>query len=80
PFMEVTGDVVMAWMLLWRATIAAKSLIEKPRHQVDFYAGQIKTAEYFIHNVLPVCLGKMDTILESNNAVMEISDAGFGGS
>ncbi|MBU4317617.1 MAG: acyl-CoA dehydrogenase [Proteobacteria bacterium] len=80
PFMEVTGDVVMAWMLLWRATIAAKSLTEKPQHQADFYAGQIKTAEYFIHNVLPVCLGKMDAILEGNNAVMEISDAGFGGS
>ena len=80
PFMEVTGDVVMAWMLLWRATIAAKSLTEKPQHQADFYAGQIKTAEYFIHNVLPVCLGKMDAILAGNNAVMEISDAGFGGS
>ena len=26
PFMEVTGDVVMAWMLLWRAVIAAQKL------------------------------------------------------
>ncbi len=26
PFMEVCGDIVMAWMLLWRATIAAPKL------------------------------------------------------
>jgi hypothetical protein len=79
PFMEVTGDVVMAWMLLWRATIAAKSLAEKPAHQADFYGGQIKTAEYFINTILPVCLGKMNAIEGGNVAVLEMTDAGFGG-
>jgi hypothetical protein len=79
PFMEVTGDVVMAWMLLWRATIAAKSLAEKPAHQADFYMGQIKTAEYFINTILPVCLGKMNAIEGGNCAVLEMTDAGFGG-
>ena len=26
PFMEVAGDVIFSWMLLWRATIAAEKL------------------------------------------------------
>ena len=80
PFMEVFGDVVMAWMLLWRATIAATKL-EKGIKKKDqaFYEGQLKSAEYFIFNILPIALGKMDAILSSNNAVIEISEDSFGG-
>jgi alkylation response protein AidB-like acyl-CoA dehydrogenase len=80
PFMEVTGDVVMAWQLLWRATIAAQKLEQgaKKKDQA-FYEGQIKSAEYFIYAVLPVTLGKMKAILGNNGAAMEISEEAFGG-
>ena len=30
-FMDVTGDVVMAWMLLWRGVVAAGKLAGKPK-------------------------------------------------
>jgi len=78
PFMDVCGDVVMAWMLLWRATSAATQL-EKGAKKKDiaFYEGKIKSAEFFIHTILPVTLGKMNAIIESNGAAVEITDEAF---
>jgi alkylation response protein AidB-like acyl-CoA dehydrogenase len=80
PFMEVSGDVVMAWLLLWRATIAAEKL-ENGAKKKDtvFYEGQLKSAEFFVHCLLPVTLGKMDAILASNSAVVDIAEDSFGG-
>ncbi|MDM8553577.1 acyl-CoA dehydrogenase [Desulfococcaceae bacterium HSG7] len=78
PFMEVCGDVVMAWMLLWRATIAATKLEKGAKKKdIPFYEGKIKSAEFFICTILPVTLGKMNAILESNGAVVEITDEAF---
>jgi alkylation response protein AidB-like acyl-CoA dehydrogenase len=92
PFMEVSGDMVMAWMLLWRAVAAAPKLeklvgsndfwerreeIAKNKNAA-FYEGQFKSAEFFIHNVLPATMGKMDAILDTNSAAVDILDASFG--
>jgi hypothetical protein len=80
PFMEVTGDVVMSWMLLWRATIAAQQLQNGAKKKdVAFYEGQLKSAEFFYHSILPVTLGKMETILATNGAAVDISEDSFGG-
>jgi alkylation response protein AidB-like acyl-CoA dehydrogenase len=80
PFMEVSGDVVMSWLLLWRATIAAEKL-ENGAKKKDavFYEGQLKSAEFFVHCVLPVTLGKMEAILATNSAVVDIAEDSFGG-
>ena len=80
PFMEAAGDVIMAWMLLWRAVIAAKALKNAPRKKdAAFYEGQLKSTEFFTQSILPVTLGKMNAILTTNNAAVEISEASFGG-
>jgi len=78
PFLEVCGDVVMAWMLLWRASLAA-SRLEKGAKKKDiaFYKGQINSADYFINVLLTITMGKMDAILIENNTVLEISEASF---
>ena len=80
PFMEVCGDVVMSWMLLWRATIAAREL-EKGAKKKDaaFYQGQVKSAEFFLYSILPVTFGKMKAILSTNGAAVEIPEDSFGG-
>jgi hypothetical protein len=80
PFMEAAGDVVLAWMLLWRATLAASKLEKNARKgDVAFYQGQLKSAEYFISSILPITFGKMNAILATNGAAVEISEASFGG-
>ncbi|MBI5591277.1 MAG: acyl-CoA dehydrogenase [Deltaproteobacteria bacterium] len=93
PFLEVAGDVVMAWMLLWRASVAAP-LLEKLAGGFDpearrtaaeknknaaFYEGQVRSAEYFIQSVLPVTYGKMKAIMSSCGAAVEIPEVSFGG-
>jgi hypothetical protein len=80
PFLEVSGDVVLSWLLLWRATIAARKL-EKGAKKKDlaFYEGQVKSAEFFTQSVLPVTQGKMRSILATNSAAVEISEDAFGG-
>lgn len=79
-FLEATGDVIMAWMLLWRATIATTGLEKALRKRdVDFYEGQIKSAQFFIRSFLPLTQGKLSSINDLCGAAIEISDASFGG-
>jgi len=93
PFMMVMGDVLLAWMHLWRAVTAAPKLkkavgslddaarLEKAEKNKDaaFYDGQLRTAQYFIYSVLPGTLGKMDAILTANSAPVQMHEKSFGG-
>lgn len=79
PFLEVMGDVMMAWMLLWRATVAAERLEKANKKDQLFYQGQIRTAEFFMRTVLPVTSGKMDAIADCCDAAVAMDDAAFGG-
>ena len=93
PFLEVTGDVSVAWMLLWRATAASRKLEklakssdpaqmkEKAEKNKDagFYYGQIKTAEFFIMTLLPVTMGKLNAIAANNGAAVEMPEVALGG-
>jgi alkylation response protein AidB-like acyl-CoA dehydrogenase len=93
PFLEVVGDVMIAWMLLWRAAVAVPRL-EKLAGGTDentirskvaknkdaaFYDGQLKAAEFFIHSILPATMGKMNGIAASNPAAVDIHERSFGG-
>lgn len=93
PFLEVVGDVVMAWMLLWRASVAAPQLAKLAGSDDDdairakvaknkeaaFYDGQLKAAEFFIHSMLPATMGKMNAIAARNPAAIDINEKSFGG-
>ena len=79
PFLMVMGDVIMAWMLIWRARIASEKLLEKSKVKDQaFYQGQIFSAEYFIKSILPETLGQMDAIISGGDAVVNISEEAFG--
>jgi hypothetical protein len=93
PFLDVIGDVCLAWMLLWRAAAAAPQL-EKLAGSLDpgarsaaaaknkeaaFYEGVLQSARYLINTVLPVTMGKMNAIKASDAATIEIPEAAFGG-
>lgn len=93
PFLMVTGDVIMAWMHLWRAVAAAPKLeklagslddsarLEKAEKNKDaaFYDGQMRTAQYFIYSILPQTLGRMNAVQQSNDAPVQMSEKSFGG-
>ncbi|SHJ96765.1 hypothetical protein SAMN02745216_02629 [Desulfatibacillum alkenivorans DSM 16219] len=79
PFLYVMGDVIMAWMLLWRASVAVEKLAGKVKKKDEaFYTGQIKTAEFFIQSLLPITQGKMNAIFNTSKAAIEMPDDGYG--
>ncbi len=75
PFLEVTGDVVLAWMHLWRAVISQPKLDGKEK---AFYEGQIKTCAYWTNFILPTTMGKMNAIMNMDCCIAEITDDNFG--
>jgi alkylation response protein AidB-like acyl-CoA dehydrogenase len=77
PFMDVCGDVVMAWMLLWRANIAAAAKEKAKKKDLAFYDGQIRSAQFFCNTVLPTTEGKMNAILACDSAAIDIDEASF---
>jgi hypothetical protein len=84
PFLESLGDVVMAWMLVWRALIAQEKLAagEKPAagasaRDTDFYDGQVQSARFFIGTILPVTLGKLTAVSRMCPAAVEIKNSSF---
>ncbi len=80
PFMEVCGDVVLGWQLLWRAKTAAEALAAGAKEKdVAFYEGQLRSAQFFTAVLLPVALGRMDAILSGCAVAVEIPEDAFGG-
>jgi alkylation response protein AidB-like acyl-CoA dehydrogenase len=80
PFLEATGDVIMAWMLLWRAQVAQGAL--ETTHKAkdkEYYNGILLTADFFFRNTLPETLAKLSAPLAFDSSAIEISDHCFGG-
>lgn len=92
PLLDAAGDITMAWMLLWRASVAAPKLAKlagsmapearkakaEKHKDAAYYEGQIKTAEFFINTKIPVMLGQLDAVMGLDGAAVEIPDLSFG--
>ena len=80
PYLHSMGDVIVAWMLLWRAVVASEKLTQKCGKKDDvFYRGEIQTAEFFIQTELIVTMGKMAAVEAGCSGAITIDDDGFGG-
>jgi len=80
PFLNVMGDIIIAWMLLWRAVVAAPKVGNgTSKKDQAFYEGQVKTAEFYMNSVVPTIFGQMDSIEKCSSAAIEIGEDAFGG-
>ena len=93
PFLDVVGDVCMAWMHLWRSFVAvprleklsgslapeARSKSAAESKKAAFYEGVFQTTQYFIRAVLPVTMGKLDAIKSADAAIVDMPETAFGG-
>lgn len=70
-FLDVTGDLAIGWMLLWRASIAAQKIGKKKKDE-KYYKGQISTARFFIRTIIPLALGKLDVIEKTDSCVADL--------
>ncbi|MFH1154754.1 MAG: acyl-CoA dehydrogenase [Pseudomonadota bacterium] len=80
PFMEVMGEICLAWMLLCRASAAALALDRGTvqKNDLEFYNGQIRTARFFYQSRLSITQARMDTIAEHPSVLDEIVESDFG--
>lgn len=53
-YLDVFGNIVIAWLWLWQGQIAAKALANNP-HEADenFYRGKLQAMQYFFRYDLP---------------------------
>ena len=79
PFLDITGDVCMAWFHVWRALVAQPKIEKAKKKDKPFYQGQVKTAEYYLSLPLAATMGKMEAVLADVPAIMEMPDAAFVG-
>jgi alkylation response protein AidB-like acyl-CoA dehydrogenase len=87
PLMEMMGDLVMGWQLLWQMTIAypkleglkGEALAKKVADSIEtaFYAGKVQGAKYYIGNLLPRIKGKVAQLKSEEDAYLEIADESF---
>ena len=79
PFLEVTGDVVLGWMHLWRALTAVNALEKETRKKNKvFYEGVVTCARFYMETVLSTAQGKMASVRALSDAALGMDDASFG--
>jgi hypothetical protein len=71
------GDVIIAWLLLREADIAAAKLPTATGKDVDFYNGKIASSKYFVYNFLPLITAERAIVEAENGAIMELSESAF---
>jgi alkylation response protein AidB-like acyl-CoA dehydrogenase len=73
------GDLVIGWLLLRQAAVAAKALegegVSAKDH--DFYEGKIAAASFFARNVLPKIAAERQIAEATDNALMDIPESAF---
>ncbi len=88
PFLEIMGDVVLSWMLLWRAAVAYPELkkrlasaekddIIRENSEAAFYDGQIRLARYYAFSILPLSMGRIKNIKHFDGSAVEMAEASF---
>ena len=79
PFQDATGDTTMAWLLLWRATVASQKLEKAKKKDKPFYEGVIKSLQFYVQTQLPITLGRFAALMNTSSTAVDIEDNMFPG-
>jgi alkylation response protein AidB-like acyl-CoA dehydrogenase len=71
------GDVIISWLLLRQADIAASKIGSASGKEKDFYEGKIAASRYFIHNFLPLISATRAIVEREDGEIMTISEGAF---
>lgn len=66
PYLEIFGDVLLGWLFLWQAKVAAGSRSAGEK----FYAEKVSTAQFYIDSLLPVVHGKIAAIMKGDKSLL----------
>ena len=71
------GDVIISWLLLRQADIAAEKLAAGAGKDADFYTGKIASAKFFVATVLPHITADRKIVEATDSTIMEIPESAF---
>jgi alkylation response protein AidB-like acyl-CoA dehydrogenase len=71
------GDVIITWLLLRQADIAAEKLAAGAGKDADFYTGKIASAKFFVKTVLPHITADRKIVEGTDASIMEIPESAF---
>jgi alkylation response protein AidB-like acyl-CoA dehydrogenase len=71
------GDVIITWLLLRQADIAAEKLAAGAGKDSDFYTGKIASAKFFVATVLPHITADRKIVEATDSTIMEIPESSF---
>jgi hypothetical protein len=71
------GDVIISWLLLRQADIAASKIGRASGKEKDFFEGKIAASRYFIHNFLPLISVTRAIVEREDGEIMTISEGAF---
>ena len=71
------GDVIITWLLLRQADIAAEKLAAGAGKDADFYTGKIASAKFFVSTVLPHITADRKIVEGTDSSIMEIPESAF---
>jgi alkylation response protein AidB-like acyl-CoA dehydrogenase len=71
------GDVIITWLLLRQADIAAEKLAAGAGKDADFYTGKIASAKFFVATVLPHITADRKIVEGTDSSIMEIPESAF---
>ncbi len=72
-----SGDVVVGYLLLKGAAVAARKLPTASAKDVPFYTGKIAAAKFFAAEVLPGVAVQRQLAEAVDNSLMELDEAAF---
>jgi alkylation response protein AidB-like acyl-CoA dehydrogenase len=76
-FLMASGDVVVGYLLLRGATVAAEKLPSASPKDRPFYEGKIAAAKFFAANVLPVLAVQRQMAAAVDLSVMDLDESAF---
>lgn len=75
-YLMLSGYIVLGWLWLKAALVAANALDENKGHS-EFYRAKLHTAQFYFERVLPRTLFFMETIRTNSANLMQIDDKAF---
>ncbi len=75
-YLDIFGDITLAWMLLWQAGIAHEN-VKQSSAEAAFYNSKVATARFYIGSLLPATYGKIEAIMKGDKSFLDMGDEIF---
>ena len=77
PYLTLAGHVLVAWMWLRQARIAATGLPRASAGEADYYQGKLHACDFFFRHELPGVLASVPMLRALDDTALAMTSARF---